>query len=128
MIDTLIQDLDREMTEAEKQEEMSQKAYEELMNDSAAKRAKDKKSIAIKEESKATSEELAITEKGDLAGTKKEFMATEKYLTQLHADCDWLLQNFDLRKTARSEESENLKNAKAVLSGADFSFLQSKVA
>merc|ERR1740129_1116357 len=72
MIDTLIQDLDREMTEAEKQEEMSQKAYEELMNDSAAKRAKDKKSIAIKEESNATSEELATTEKGDLAGTKKE--------------------------------------------------------
>ena len=30
-----------EMIEAEKQEEMSQKTYEELMNESASKRAKD---------------------------------------------------------------------------------------
>merc|ERR1719401_1555861 len=94
------------------------------MNDSAAKRTKDVKSIADKQRSKATSEELASKEKSDLAGTKKEFMATEQYLTQLHAECDWLLQNFDLRRTARAEESDNLKSAKAVLSGADFSLLQ----
>merc|ERR1740121_1964987 len=46
MIDLLIRDLDKEMTEAEKQEELSQKSYEELMADSAQKRAKDLKSIA----------------------------------------------------------------------------------
>jgi len=34
-------------------------------------------------------------------------------------ECDWLLSNFQVRKEARSEEIDALKNAKAVLSGAD---------
>jgi len=38
----------------------------------------------------------------------------------LHVQCDFLLQNFDLRKEARTNEVESLKNAKAILSGADF--------
>jgi len=42
----------------------------------------------------------------------------------LHAECDWLVKYFDIRKQARDEEIEALKNAKAVLSGADFSLLQ----
>ena len=45
---------------------------------------------------------------------------------QLHGECDWLLQYYDLRKTARTEETENLFSAKAILSGADFSLLQSQ--
>jgi len=124
MIDLLVRDLDKEMTEAETQEELSQKAYEELMNDSAEKRAKDLKSIQVKESAKADSEELLTTAKGDLSAKKSEFMAVEKYSEQLHAECDWLLQNYDLRKSARAEEMDALKQAKAVLSGADFSLLQ----
>merc|ERR1719190_231168 len=120
MIDLLIRDLEKEMAEAQKQEELSQKSYEELMSDSAAKRASDLKSIKNKEASKADSEVALNTAEGDLASTRKEFMAVEQYGAQLHSECDWLLQNFDLRKTARAEESDNLKNAKAVLSGADF--------
>jgi hypothetical protein len=126
MIDLLIRDLDKEMTEAQTQEDMSQKSYEELMSDSASKRSKDLKSIKIKDGSRADSEQLLTTAKGDLASTHSEFMAVEQYLSQLHSECDWLLQNFDLRKTARAEEISNLKNAKAVLSGADFSLVQKK--
>ena len=51
-------------------------------------------------------------------------MATKQYEGQLHSECDWLLKYFDLRKQARAEESDNLKKAKATLSGADFSLLQ----
>jgi len=126
MIDLLIRDLEKEMVSAEKEEEMSQKSYEELMNDAAKKRASDNKSLRIKESSKADSEQAMIQSEGDLAATRKSFMAVEKYKTQLHGECDWLMQNFDLRKTARAEESENLKAAKAVLSGADFSLVQKK--
>merc|ERR1740121_2857648 len=43
MIDLLIKDLDKEITEAEVEEKNAQKAYEELMGDSAAKRAADMK-------------------------------------------------------------------------------------
>jgi len=126
MINLLIRDLDKEIAEAEKQEEMSQKEYENLMSDSAAKRAKDLKAIKVKQSSKANSEELVTSETSDLSSTKKEFMATSQFLSDLHAECDWLMQNFDLRKSARAEEMDNLKAAKAVLSGADFSLLQKK--
>jgi len=126
MINLLIRDIDKEIAEAEKQEEMSQKEYENLMSDSAEKRAKDLKAIKVKTSAKANTEELATSETSDLSSTKKEFMATSSFLSDLHAECDWLMQNFDLRKSARAEEMDNLKAAKAVLSGADFSLLQKK--
>mmetsp|Transcript_14562 Transcript_14562/g.20431 ORF Transcript_14562/g.20431 Transcript_14562/m.20431 type:complete len:110 (-) Transcript_14562:31-360(-) len=44
----------------------------------------------------------------------------------LHKDCDFFLANFEVRQTARAEETEALGQVKAILSGADFgSFLQS---
>ena len=53
-------------------------------------------------------------------------MATEKYISSLHGECDWLLQYFDVRKTARTDEIDSLTKAKAILSGASFSLLQEK--
>jgi len=55
----------------------------------------------------------------------KEAMATAKFLSETHGDCDWLLTNFETRKTARAGEIDALTKAKAVLSGADYSLLQS---
>merc|ERR1719502_735217 len=48
MIDLLIKDLDKEMTEAETDEKNSQKDYEALMADSAAKRTEDSKGLTEK--------------------------------------------------------------------------------
>lgn len=124
MLDLLIRDLEKETTEASKQEEMSQKAYEELMSDAAAKRAKDVKSEQLKQKAKADIETSMTQTSGDLSATQKESVAVAQYTMNLHKECDWLLQNYDLRKTARAEEMDNLKQAKAVLSGADFSLLQ----
>merc|ERR1712232_718353 len=52
MIDTLIKELDTELTEAETEEKLAQEEYEELMADSAAKRVADSKSVAEKETAK----------------------------------------------------------------------------
>ena len=51
-------------------------------------------------------------------------MATMKCISSLHSGCDWLLQYFEVREQARAGEVESLKQAKAVLSGADYSFVQ----
>merc|ERR1719313_3182759 len=53
MIDGCIKDLDTEMTEAETEEKLAQEEYEEMMADSAEKRAADSKSITAKEGEKA---------------------------------------------------------------------------
>lgn len=127
MIDLLIKDLAKEMTEAETDEKDSQADYEVMMKDSAAKRTTDSKVLTEKSSAKADMEaELqASTEAHKDAG--RELMATTKYIASLHAECDWLLQYFEARKEARASEVESLKQAKAVLSGADYSLVERKV-
>merc|ERR1740138_524231 len=46
MMDMMIADLDKEMTEVETEEKEAQAEYEQFISDSAAKRASDSKSIA----------------------------------------------------------------------------------
>merc|ERR1719443_35725 len=97
------------------------------MDDAAKKRYEDLKSVSEKESAKADAE----TEKATAEQTKKveteELIATKEYEGQLHNECDWLLQNFDVRKEARAQEVSQLKDAKAILSGADFSLVQKHV-
>jgi chromosome segregation ATPase len=126
MIDTLIKELDTEMTEAEVTEKQSQEEYEEMMADSSEKRAADSKSLADKEAAKGDLENKLVELSDEHKGTVKELMATEKYISDLHGECDWLLKYFDVRKTARAGEVEALGKAKAVLNGADYSLLQTK--
>merc|ERR1719414_1567113 len=124
MIDLLIGDLDKEMTEAETDEKNSQSDYEQMMKDSAAKRTTDSKVLTEKSSAKADTEAALQSQSEHKADEAKQLMATMKYTSSLHAECDWLLQYFDARKEARAGEVESLKSAKAVLSGADYALLQ----
>merc|ERR1719274_381311 len=94
------------------------------MKDSADQRAADSNSIEQKMAAKAGLEgdlQEATAQKADL---DKELMATDKFLMDLHNECDWLLKNYDLRKEARASEIDALGKAKAVLNGADYSLVQ----
>jgi len=124
MLDMMVADLDKEITTIEVDEKEAQKEYEQFMSDSASKRASDAKSVEDKEGVKADTEARVLKEEEEKASTTKEAMATHEYLADVHADCDWLLTNFETRKTARAGEIDALTKAKAVLSGADFSLLQ----
>jgi len=128
MIDTLIKELDTEMTEAQTEEKLAQEEYEEMMSESAKKRASDSKSLADKEAQKGDLESELVKLGDEKKATLKELMATEEYIGQLHAECDWLIQFFDVRKEARNGEIDALGKAKAVLSGADFSLVQTQSA
>merc|ERR1711979_166753 len=126
MIDLLIKDLAKEMTEAETEEKDAQSDYEQMMSDSAAKRTVDSKSLTEKGSAKADTEAQLQAHASAKASGGKELMATMKYISSLHAECDWLLQYFDVRKQARAGEVDSLKKAKAVLSGADYSLIQTR--
>lgn len=121
MIDLLIRDLEKEMTEAETEEKDAQRDYEAMMDDAAKKRADATKSIAEKENAKADAEQSKTEAEGSKTAQDDELAATTEYETQLHAECDWLIQNYEVRKEARAQEVEALKNAKATLQGADLS-------
>jgi len=124
MIDMLVADLEKENTEMEVSEKNDQEEYESLISDSAAKRASDSKSLTDKEAAKADAEANLLKLKDEHKSKMMENMQTMETLRDLHLDCDWLLQNFDVRKEARAGEVDALKKAKAVLSGADYSLLQ----
>merc|ERR1719337_635816 len=124
MIDLLIKDLDKEMTEAKTTEKDSQADYEQAMKDAAEKRALDTKTVADKQKAKADTNANMEANTEEKAATTKTLMATLEYIQSLHAECDWLIQYFEVRKEARTGEIESLKTAKSVLSGADFSLLE----
>merc|ERR1719379_1424494 len=121
MMDSLIGDLEGENTEMTVTEKDAQKDYEKFMADSAEKRAMDSKAITDKEASVAALEEELETNKAALKHKQMALMSTEKAIMELHQECDWLLEKFQLRKDARAGEVEALKKAKDVLSGADYS-------
>jgi len=124
MVKLLISDLDTEMTEAETSEKDSQADYEELMTESAEKRATDSKTLSDKEGEKASLEGDLQAHKDTLKEAKTDLAATLKYIHSLHLECDWLLKYYDVRKEMRASEVDALGQAKAVLNGADFSLLQ----
>lgn len=124
MIDTLVQDLEKEMTEAEVMEKEAQSDYEKLMADAGEKRAADGKGLTEKEGALADTQASLEETLGKKDGLNKEMMGNAEYTASLHAECDWLLKYYDTRKTARTQEMESLSDAKAVLSGADMALVQ----
>jgi len=126
MMDSLTKDLDKEMTEAEVTEKDAQGDYETFMQDSATKRAEDSKTLTDKQGALASLETSLGEQKAEKTSTEKTLGATNEYIASLHAECDWLIKYFDMRKEARSTEINALGNAKAVLSGADYSLVQTQ--
>merc|ERR1719284_1990223 len=96
------------------------------MSDSAAKRTSDSESLATKEAAKAETETALQTHSEDKEATTKELMSTLETIKALHGECDWLIQYFDARKEPRDGEIESLGKAKAVLSGSDYSLVQTQ--
>jgi len=124
MIDMLMNDLEKEMTEAKLTEKDGQEDYETFMSDSATKRAEDSKTMTDKEGALADLETGLGQQKSDKAQAEKDLGALNEYIHTLHLECDWLIKYFDMRKEARTNEIDALEKASAVLSGADYSLVQ----
>jgi len=123
MITQIINDAKAMETEALRDEEEAQRAYEGFVKET--NRSVEEKSTGItnKEEdkAKAESEKTATEEEKSEVVLSLEQLANEG--ADLHKSCDFVVKNFDIRQEARSQEVEALKQAKAILSGAKFQFL-----
>jgi len=74
---------------------------------------------------KAAMESELQANKESNASSTKELSATLEYIASLHSECDWLMKYHSVREEARAGEIDSLKKAKAILSGADLSLVQS---
>merc|ERR1719487_929575 len=121
LLERLTKDLQDGIADAEHDETTSQKDYETLMSDSQTSRAQKAQSITEKEAAKADLDLKVENASEQKTALEQELMNIKDYLSKLHAQCDFLVENYDVRKAARETELESLANAKAVLSGANFS-------
>merc|ERR1719420_2300021 len=121
LLDRLTKDLQDGIADAEHDETTSQKDYETLMSDSSTSRAQKAQSITEKEAAKADLDLKVENASERKTALEQDLLNIKDYLSKLHAQCDFLVENYDMRKTARETELESLANAKAVLSGANFS-------
>merc|ERR1719409_2198883 len=125
MIQQIINDAKAMEAEAIRSEEDAQKAYEDFVKETNASIEAKSKDIVNKSESKAKAEADLVEAKENKEAVMLELEQLANYKAELHSSCDFVMKNFDLRQTARDEEIEALKQAKAILSGAKFeAFLQ----
>merc|ERR1711879_881691 len=125
MIQQIISDAKAMEAETIRAEEDAQKAYEDFVKETNASIESKSKEIVNKSELKAKTEAELVETKEAKEAALLELEQLSNYNAELHQSCDFVLKNFDLRQTARDEEVEALRQAKAILSGAKFEdFLQ----
>jgi len=125
MIQSIIDDAKAMESDAIKAEEESMTTYETFITDSNASIEDKQKEIVTKTEIKAREEQDKVMEEGnrDAAQTAWDQLRSENL--DLHASCDYLIKNFDVRLERRDEEVEALKQGLATFTGATFSsFIQ----
>jgi len=126
MLEQIIRDTETLEAEAIKAESDAQKAYEEYVKDTNKSIEEKTRDITNKTEEKSTAEgdKVAAEEAKETAMNEQQQLMNEN--ADLHKSCDFTLKNFDIRQTARDQEVEALRQAKAILSGAKFLFLQKR--
>jgi hypothetical protein len=124
MMDLLLKDLEGQITVGKTEEKNAQEDYETFMADSKEKRTADTKLLGEKMSAKAETDDALDGHVEEKATANEELQGNMAYIASLHADCDWLLEKFDQRKEARTDEIDAMMKAKDVLNGADYSLLQ----
>jgi len=125
MIQQIIDDARSMEAEAVRAEEDAQKAYEEFVKETNKSIEAKSKDIVNKSDTRSTAETDLVEAKESKEAVLVELGQLSDYNAELHQSCDFVMKNFDLRQTARDEEIEALRQAKAILSGAKFTeFLQ----
>lgn len=119
-LETIIKDAKNMEAETIRSEENEQKAYEDLVKETNSVIEAKKKQKVDKSELKAKAESAQIEATKTKEDVSLELEQLANYLGELHTSCDYIMKNFEVRQTARDEEIEALKQAKAILSGAKF--------
>jgi len=123
MIQQIINDAKAMEAEGIRGEEDSQKAYEAFVQDTNGSVEEKNKDIVHKSKTKAKAEGSLVQAKDDKEDALLELEQLGNYKAELHGSCDFIVKNFEIRQSARDEEVEALKQAKAILSGANFALL-----
>jgi len=118
MIENIIAESKQVEDEAREGEKSEQDAYEQFMTDSGKSIAALQQEIVDKKEQKATADGDLVRAKEDLTSSVSDLEGLNTKMKELHADCDYVTENFEARQEARTAEVEALEQAKQIMSGA----------
>lgn len=121
MIEKLIYDAKDLVANSKKSEGEAQLAYETLIADTNQSVDDLTTEVMTKTKASAMANKDKLSREGDLTDTMHELEGLSQYEADVHAECDYVLQNFDVRQQARAQEIEALQQAKQILSGANLS-------
>ena len=118
MLQQLIADAKAMEVEATHAETSAQEDYEAFAKTTAASIETKKKEMTTKEEEKGATEASLVESRQAKEGLTTELEELATLTGELHNQCDTLMQQFDARQSARSDEMDSLDQAKSMLSGA----------
>lgn len=118
MLQQLIADAKAMEVESSTAESEAQKDYENFGKETINALKIKAKALEDKAAEKAKLEEKFVMTRQSKKGVEKEVDTLADTEAQLHETCDFTLQNFDARQTARKAEVESLFDAKSFLKGA----------
>jgi len=120
LLSTLITEIKAQQTAEEKEENLAQEEFDKYTEDTTKAKGAKKGDITNMETSVSRLEETLQDQKTVHGETGDEMDSVVQKEHALHAECDFLLENYDEIKKARTDEIESINNAVAILSGADF--------
>merc|ERR1719456_695229 len=121
LLDMIIADAGRTVDELNTDENQSQKDYAEFVATSTASIEADREAIAEKEEQVATAKSEKSETEEAISANQQSLDKLAELLKGIHNQCDFILKYFDIRQKSRAEEMDAIGEAKAILSGSNFS-------
>jgi len=118
LLTEIIKNAEQEEAKLIADEQDAQTSYGKFAQDATDTIEADRAAVLEKTELQSKTEgALSETEEAIL---EKETSLTKlaELLTNLHADCDYVMKYFEVRQEARAEEMDSIEQAKAILSGA----------
>jgi len=118
LIAMIIEDAEKEEMELVHDENSAQEAYAGYITETNACVAACQQSIVEKEEALGLANAGKAETEAALMAVNAELTSLQDLNVGLHKDCDFLMENFEIRQTARKAEMDSIDEAKAILSGA----------
>jgi len=103
---------------ARKDENKSQANYNAMIADTRTEIDGLQKQVTNKERARISATRDERDTDSDIEDLNKDLAGLAKLNGQLHGDCDYVLNNFDIRQKARTQEIDALGQAKQILNGA----------
>jgi len=119
ILEKLVGEAQTLMKDARTSESSAQAAYEQSVADTNGSVQALSQDILTKKKAMSKAHKDLMQARSDHGDTEKELEGLSKYDGDLHQECDYLLKNFDVRQTGRTQEIEALQQAKQILSGAE---------